>query len=71
VELVQHLQNTYEIPKDNILTHASIVWKWCKSKRLWDWITPSRKIDIHRNFWADRWFANFEEFRTKKFSWKN
>ena len=69
IDLVQYLQKTFNIPKENILTHASITWRGSKSKKIWDWVTPSRKTDINRNFWADRWIPNFEEFRNIYFSW--
>lgn len=59
-DLVEYLIKVYNIPKENILTHADICQKWdfSKKKLLWDWKRASRKVDIAKSFfpmWFEKW----------------
>lgn len=59
-DLVEYLMWVYNIPKENILTHADICQKWdfSKKKILWDWKRSSRKVDIAKSFfpmWFETW----------------
>lgn len=60
--LVKHLINAYKIPEDNILTHASITRSWSKYKQLWDWHSPSRKVDADRQLWCHK-YPDFKSYR--------
>lgn len=59
-DLVEYLMKVYNIPKENVLTHADICqrWDYSKKKILWDWKRPSRKVDIAKSFfpmWFETW----------------
>lgn len=56
-DLVEYLMKVYNIPKENVLTHADICQRWdfSKKKILWDWKRASRKVDIAKSFFP-MWF---------------
>lgn len=60
--LVKHLIKTYNIPEANILKHADITRAGSKKKELRDWKSPSRKVDIDRTFYADK-YPDWKSFR--------
>jgi N-acetyl-anhydromuramyl-L-alanine amidase AmpD len=60
--LVKHLVKAYNIPEENILTHASITRSWSKYKKLWDGKSPSRKVDCWRELRMDK-YNTFAEYR--------
>lgn len=60
--LVKHLVKAYNIPEENILTHASITRSWSKYKKLWDGKSPSRKVDCDRQLWCNQ-YPNFSSYR--------
>lgn len=63
VELVKHLMKTYNIPIDNLLKHSDLTREWSSKMRLWDWKSPTRKVDLDRRFWADRGYSTFSLWR--------
>lgn len=63
VKLTRHLQKTYKIPKENVLTHASITRDGAINKILWDGISSTRKPDPNRSLRSDRWYDSFEIMR--------
>lgn len=56
-DLTEYLMNVYNIPKENVLTHADICqyWDYSKKKILRDWKRRSRKVDIAPKFFP-MWF---------------
>lgn len=63
VDLVKYLQETFDIPKENVLCHHDITRAGSSQKKLWDWKSMCRKPDIARTFRVDRGYQNFFEFR--------
>lgn len=47
---IEHLMAEYKIPAKNVLKHADLTWSGSSSMKLWDWKSPSRKVDIARSF---------------------
>lgn len=66
-DLVEYLIKIYNIPKENILTHADICQKWdfSKKKILWDWKRASRKVDIAKSFFP-MWFETWRDQLTPR-----
>jgi len=63
IELIRYLMTTFKIPRENILCHHDITWKWSVAMKLRDGVSPCRKPDIARSFWTDRGFKTFSAFR--------
>ena len=63
-ELVRHLMKAFNIPKENILCHHDITWKWSKEKKLRDGKSPARKPDLNPIFRHAQWYNTFADYRT-------
>ena len=59
--LIGHFMAVYNIPPDNVLRHADLTWKWSAKKVLWDWVSPSRKVDVANSLWKN--FKSWDEYR--------
>jgi len=63
VRLTRYLMRTFLIPKENVLTHASVTREGSKDKKLRDGQSSSRKVDPNRSLWAARGYQSFEQMR--------
>lgn len=54
-DLVEYLMYNFNIPRENILRHCDLTWAGSTSKKLWDWKSKSRKVDISPDFFP-MWF---------------
>lgn len=61
-KLIQHLMGVFNIPKENVLKHADITWAGSKDKKLWNWKSKSRKVDIARTF-VDNYNGSWGDFQ--------
>lgn len=61
-ELIEHLMDTFGISNANVLRHADLTHAKSKDKVLWDWKSPTRKIDISDLFW-NHWFKSWKEYQ--------
>lgn len=61
-ELVQHLMASFNISNEKVLRHADLTnalsFKWI----LWDWVSPSRKVDVANSFWANQ-YKTFKDYQ--------
>ena len=66
-DLVEYLMWVFNIPKENVLTHACITQRWDFSKKriLRDWKRSSRKVDIAPEFFP-MWFEAWREQLTPR-----
>jgi len=75
VELAVHLMRTYNIPKENVLTHTMITNGWTLTnvrkknyvnsiaKKYYKFGDMCRKVDVHHNFWQKNGFTSFRKFQ--------
>jgi N-acetyl-anhydromuramyl-L-alanine amidase AmpD len=66
-DLVKYLRTAFNIPLENILKHSDIT-SLCglsEKKQLRDWKSKTRKVDLAPEFWQNRKFNNYEDFRNK------
>jgi len=62
-KLTKYLMDTFKIPAENVLTHASVTRAGSKWKFLRDWKSQARKVDPNRSLRADHWFESFNARR--------
>lgn len=62
-KLTKYLMDTFNIPAENVLTHASVTRSWSKDKKLRDWKSKARKVDPDRSLRALNGFDSFDVWR--------
>jgi N-acetyl-anhydromuramyl-L-alanine amidase AmpD len=57
-DLTEYLMGNFNIPKENVLRHCDLTNSGSASKKLWDWKSKSRKVDI----WLDFFWWTTDDF---------
>ena len=58
VDIVEYLMYHFNIPRENVLRHCDLTHAGSTSKKLWDWKSKSRKVDI----WLDFFWWTTDDF---------
>lgn len=57
-DLVEYLMYNFNIPRENVLRHCDLTWAGSVNKKLRDWKSKSRKVDI----WLDFFWWTTDDF---------